>query len=134
MQRVSAYGLVRDAERVLMVRIGKGLAEEVGEWMLPGGGVEHAEHPERALVRELREETGLEVAPGRLLHVGSDHRFLARGVDFHCVFFVYEAEVVGGALRAEPDGTTAAPTWIPVADLSAVPLFAVHAAFLPALL
>ena len=133
-QRVAAYGLARAEGRVLLVRLGAGLGTDAGTWMLPGGGVEHGEHPEQALVREMREETGLLVKPGRLLHVGSDHRRVRSRVDFHCVFFVYEAEIVGGALRGEPDGTTAAPTWTPAADLSAVPLFAVHAAFLPALL
>ncbi|GIG64729.1 NUDIX hydrolase [Phytomonospora endophytica] len=128
-QRVAAYGLARDAGRVLLVQVGRG-----GEWMLPGGGVEHGEHPEQALVRELREETGLDVAPGALLHVGSDHRTVGRNVDFHCVFFVYAVTVTGGALRAEPDGTTAAPTWTPVTAVAERTLMAGHQAILPLLL
>ena len=127
-QRVAAYGLARDDDRLLLVQIGS------GEWMLPGGGVEHGEHPEQALVREWREETGLDVVPGALLHVGSDHRTIRRNTDFHCVYLVYAVTVTGGTLRAEPDGTTTAPTWTPVGELAGMTLLAGHDTVLPALL
>jgi len=127
-QRIAAYGLARRADQLLLVQIGS------GEWMLPGGGVEHGEHPEQALVREMREETGLDVAAGALLHVGNHHRMIRRNTDFHCVFFVYAVTVTGGSLRAEPDGSTASPTWTPVTALSRMTLLAGHDEVLPALL
>ncbi len=40
-------------------------------WGLPGGGLEYGEHPEEAVVREVREETGLNVSIERLLLVNS---------------------------------------------------------------
>jgi ADP-ribose pyrophosphatase YjhB (NUDIX family) len=43
-----------------------------GRWDTPGGFVEEDEHPLDALRRELREETGLEVEPGRFLGVWMD--------------------------------------------------------------
>jgi ADP-ribose pyrophosphatase YjhB (NUDIX family) len=47
-------------------------------WSLPGGALEHGETIEHCLVRELKEETGLEVKVGDLLYVtdritGKDH-------------------------------------------------------------
>lgn len=38
-------------------------------WEIPGGGLEHGEYPFQAAAREVKEETGLELRPGRLLAV-----------------------------------------------------------------
>lgn len=54
--------LVEHDRRVLLVREG-------GLWALPGGEVEADEGHAEALVRELREETGLDVTPGERLAV-----------------------------------------------------------------
>lgn len=132
-QRVAAYGLARDGGRVLMVRAGRGLHDAPGQWMLPGGGVEHGEHPQEAVVRELAEETGLRVVHTALLHVGSERK-LARGRDFHCVFFVYAVEVTGGRLRKEPDGSSTAPSWIETGELPGMSIMEAHAEILPALI
>lgn len=40
-----------------------------GSWYVPGGSLEHGESPEEAVRREIREETGLEVAEARLFRV-----------------------------------------------------------------
>ncbi len=59
------YGVLLRAGRVLIA------AEYVGEvfcWKFPGGGVEPDEPLHDALKREYREETGLDIAIGRLLH------------------------------------------------------------------
>jgi len=51
-----------DSGRVLLVR-------EDGEWLAPGGEVEAGETHEEALVREVREETGVEIGVGDLAAV-----------------------------------------------------------------
>jgi 8-oxo-dGTP diphosphatase len=119
-QRVSTYGVARDGDAVLMVRIATFGGGDVGRWMLPGGGLEHGEPPEAAVVRELAEETGYRVQVERLLEVGSDHRVLADGTDFHGVYVVYAVTVVGGDLRAEEDGSTDGVRWMSRAELDEV--------------
>ncbi|MEV6522038.1 NUDIX domain-containing protein [Longispora sp. NPDC051575] len=120
-QRVSAYGVVVRDGRVLLVPIARTeVSGEVGLWILPGGGVEHGEHPEEAVVRELAEETGYAVRVDGLSHVGSDHRRLelpGLSVDWHCVYLVYLVAVTGGQPRAELDGTMGTPTWFDLEDL-----------------
>jgi 8-oxo-dGTP diphosphatase len=103
-QRVSTYGIARDGDCVLMVRIADLGGGDNGTWMLPGGGLDHGEAPEDAVVREFAEETGYRVTVDRLLEVGSDHRMLANGTDFHGIYVIYAVTVLGGQPRAEVAG------------------------------
>jgi 8-oxo-dGTP diphosphatase len=50
-----------------MLMILRGHEPAKGLWSIPGGRIEPGESDEQAVVREVREETGLEVTSGRLL-------------------------------------------------------------------
>lgn len=94
--------VIRDqAGRVLLIRRGDGRG-----WSLPGGFVEPGERIADAVVREVREETGLEVEPTRLVGVYSDPAFTCitypNGDQVHFVSTTFECRVVGGQLG--PDG------------------------------
>ena len=59
---VVVAGAVYDRGRLLAAR--RSAPEELaGRWELPGGKLEPGESPEQALVRELREELGVETEP-----------------------------------------------------------------------
>src|SRR5205814_7881480 len=94
-RRIGTYGLCRDTDgRILLVR------ESDDRWWLPGGGVEHGEHPFDALRREVREETGLEVEIRRLRDAVAD--VVAEGdLAVHTDRLRSDVEPTGGALRAE---------------------------------
>ncbi|TIC80227.1 NUDIX domain-containing protein [Nocardioides sp. GY 10127] len=121
-QRLSAYALVRREDEVLLTRVSARGAHP-GAWTLPGGGVEHGEDPASALVREVAEETGLEVAPSGLLIVHDTHFTgtapSGRTEDFHGVHLVFSADVTDGSepAVAEDDGTTDEAAWHPVTDV-----------------
>lgn len=122
-QRVAAYGLARDGDRVLLSHLRRGDAR--GLWTLPGGGVDFGERPADAVVRELHEETGLAVRVEELLDGDAE---LVRTVDLdgtpvegHPVRFLYRVTVVGGTLGVvEVDGSTDDARWWPLDGLPAL--------------
>lgn len=71
-----------------------------GYYALPGGIVEYGESVESAVVREVREETGLECEVVRLVGVYSDPDRDPRG---HYVSVCFLLRVAGGKLRASSD-------------------------------
>ncbi|WP_119066536.1 NUDIX domain-containing protein [Rubrobacter indicoceani] len=75
-----------------------------GRWCLPGGFVDVGESVESAAVREMKEETGLDVRIVRLVGVYSDPERDPRG---HSVTVAFLAGKVGGRLRADDDAADA---------------------------
>ena len=69
-------------------------------WALPGGFVEYNETVEHAVIREAREETGLDVKVVKLIGVYSEPERDPRG---HTVSVVFLCSVVGGDLKADTD-------------------------------
>ena len=101
-----------DSGRLLLIK--RGHEPNAGMWSLPGGRIEPGETDAEALVREMREETGLEVEPGPL--VGQVQR-PGRGLDVVDIRD-YEATVTGGTLRAGDDAADA--RWVAAADLDSL--------------
>jgi 8-oxo-dGTP diphosphatase len=65
--RVQCVGAVIQDETGRMLMILRGHEPGKGLWSIPGGRIEPGESDEQAVIREVREETGLEVKCGRLL-------------------------------------------------------------------
>ena len=89
-------------ERILLARRANPPLQD--EWSIPGGLVETGETIKQALVREAREETGLEIEPVKLAEVFE--RILrdkdAR-VQYHFVLIDYLCRVVSGEAQASSD-------------------------------
>ncbi len=113
---IPCVGAVIKDERGRLLLIKRGHDPGAGLWSLPGGRVEPGETDAEALVREMREETGLVVQAGRLL--GSVRRPYRDGdvIDIRD----YAATVIGGTLNA---GDDAADTrWVDEEDLASLPI------------
>jgi 8-oxo-dGTP diphosphatase len=90
-----------DAGRMLLIL--RGHEPGMGLWSIPGGRIDPGEADEAAVIREVREETGLEVTCGRLL--GSVER-PGHGGDI-ILIRDYSAVVAGGELTAGDDAADA---------------------------
>src|SRR4030095_12129429 len=73
--------------------------EDFEVWCLPGGGVEEGETLAESAIREVKEETGLNVELTRLVGVYSRLGGGMHGV--HAV--LYAAKPVGGVLKTQPN-------------------------------
>ncbi|MEH0826865.1 MULTISPECIES: NUDIX hydrolase [unclassified Micromonospora] len=122
-RRVAAYGVLREASgRVLLAR-GAASCPFPGVWQLPGGGIEHAEHPARAVVREFAEETGLPVeVTGVRAALADVTTFRAEGVAVHTDRLVFDVARRGGELRPEPAGGSDELAWCTPDEAAALPL------------
>jgi 8-oxo-dGTP diphosphatase len=95
---VAAIAVIFDADgRVLLSERADGRG-----WNLPAGFVDASESPEEAVVRETREETGLDVEVERFIGYASSRR-LPRGfgppTEGNLVTFAYVCRAVGGSLQ-----------------------------------
>ena len=86
---------------MLLIRRGKEPLR--GRWVVPGGTVELGETLEDALVREMKEETDLEVAPVEVLTVFDRIQREAGLVSYHYVIVDYLCRYVSGEARAGSD-------------------------------
>jgi len=113
--RVPCVGaILTDGELILLIR--RGHEPEAGRWSLPGGRIEPGETDQQALVREVREETGLEVTAGRL--VGAVDRASPGGRVL--AIRDYAATITGGTLAAGDDADDA--RWFSTRELPSLPL------------
>jgi 8-oxo-dGTP diphosphatase len=114
LRRIPCVGAVIKDEAGRMLMILRGHEPAKGLWSIPGGRVEPGESDEQAVIREVREETGLEVACGVLL--GTVER---PGLDGAVIEIRdYYAFAVGGQLAAGDDAADA--RWVTPAEITAL--------------
>ncbi|MDD2806351.1 MAG: 8-oxo-dGTP diphosphatase [Elusimicrobiales bacterium] len=119
---------VRRRGRTLMLhRVKKPDDVHEGKWNGLGGKFEPGESPEECVIREVREESGLEIRRPKLKGVLTFPDFDKRE-DWYV--FVFTAGVFTGRLLDSPEGNLA---WIPDRDLLKLNLWGGDKVFLPLL-
>ena len=118
MLRVGASALIydEDRERILMTQ-----REDNQRWCLPGGGMDPGESAAETCVREVLEETGLEVEVTRLVGIYTSPDMLVAysdGTKVQPVTFSFEAEIIGGELGLSNE--TIDFGWYTVAEIEAM--------------
>ena len=115
--KIACVGAVIHDHRGRLLLIRRGQEPGRGLWSLPGGRVEPGETDHEAVVREVAEETGLRVRPGRL--VGRVSRAAPSGGVYDIAD--YACELAGpDLLRPGTDADDA--RWVTAADYAGLPL------------
>lgn len=114
---VGVGAIIIDEENVLIVR--RGQPPKMGAWSIPGGGVHLGEDLEEACMREVKEETGLDVeilSEGRVLNRITRDEW--ERIQFHYVLIDFVCRPVGGTLQAASDISEA--RWVPLSEVSSL--------------
>jgi ADP-ribose pyrophosphatase YjhB (NUDIX family) len=112
--RVAVRAVLVVRRRVLLVNAYPGEASDL--WCPPGGGAEAGTSLHDNLVREVLEETGLRIQPGRLVGVSEFHN---PGTGFHQVDLLFRARLAGpdAAVLNDPMGVVNRLRWASEAEL-----------------
>ncbi len=105
-----------EAGDILLIKRGK--APHYGRWMVPGGRLEWGETLEQATIREVREETGIDIEIDSFVEI--IEAIIPGDAGFHYVIMDYVGRAVAGSLAAGSDALEAA--WFPLDSLDALDL------------
>ena len=115
--RPAAYGVIIHDGKVLLNRAWDGHD-------FPGGGIDRGESIKEAVLREVKEETGVSVDVGPLLYVGEDF-FIANFIPdtyFHALVYYFLCTNPMGELSTEgfmhyEKDYMKGPVWVPLGEL-----------------
>ena len=122
--RPSAYGIVIREGKIL-------LSKQFGDrYDLPGGGVDLGESPEEGVIREIKEETGIDAIKPKL--VGTENSFFQsshskENKSYQCILMYFVCEYAGGELSVDvfdedEQEYAELAEWIPIAGIDGLNL------------
>lgn len=111
---VGAGACILREGKLLLIR--RGAEPGKGRWSIPGGLVELGENVEDAMVREVKEEVGLDVKAVKLVDVFDSLTLDDLGrVQYHFVVVNFLVRLVGGRLHTADDVTES--KWVPLDEV-----------------
>lgn len=115
--RIRVAPVILQGDSILLVRhVKKGKTY----WLLPGGGVEYGESLGDALIREVKEEAGLDIAPGALILANDS---IPPDAHRHVVNLYFTATITGGELAIGTDDNLAELRFVPLAELESLEFY-----------
>lgn len=116
--QVAVGAIARRGDEILLVR--RGQEPGAGEWSVPGGRVRLGEELHEAVVREVAEETGLEVLVERF--VGWVERIGAEPDPYHFVILDFLVSALDPSPPPTPGDDAAEAAWVRLDELDGLPL------------
>jgi len=111
---VGTGALILQDGKLLLIR--RGAQPGQGKWSIPGGLVELGENVQDAMVRETKEEVGLDVEAVKLMDVFDSVTLDGHGrIQYHFVVVNFLVRVVGGSLKTASDILEA--RWVPIDEV-----------------
>lgn len=111
--RVGSSGIIEDAEGKILMALRGVYPKNI--WVFPGGGVDFGETASDAFVREVKEETGIDIDNPEFITV---HELIKPDLKIHRVIFFHRAKAGGGELK--PSGDVAKLKWMTVDEIKKI--------------
>jgi len=108
--------IINDKNETLLGKRGPKSKNEVGIWSKPGGAVEFGERVEKAVVREIKEELGVDI---KLIKLLSFTNHIIKKEDQHWVTLNYLAKIIKGKPRIMEPAKISEIKWFKLNDLPA---------------
>ncbi len=110
--RPAAYGVILDGRKILLMK-----TKSTGKYWTPGGGIDLGESIHDALIREIKEETGVEIEIQKLLKFDESFFYYEpKDEAYHSYSFFYLCEAKTTKLlkdhEVDPNDESEKPRWV----------------------
>ncbi|MGM1047009.1 MAG: NUDIX domain-containing protein [Bacillota bacterium] len=111
--KVGVGAVILDENNCILLVLRK-KSPEAGYWSLPGGKVEYMEKVENAVIREIKEELGIDIEIERLLCV-TNH--IVQSENVHWVAPTFVAHIINGNVQNKEPHALQEVQWFPIDDI-----------------
>ncbi|MFC1653676.1 NUDIX domain-containing protein [Patescibacteria group bacterium] len=115
--RVSAYGLIYKKDKVFLIK-----HKHEKNYDLPGGGINLGEHTEDALIREAREEAGIELKVKKLISYKQDYFYYKQKKKYYQTILLFFECEIDGKKKKPSEKSIEFADFISIKDLKKYPL------------